>query len=99
MKLSRHIITLLVLLAGFAYSVEATLPAINTLVTENTGEETEASEKTESLAPAQAESKRLTHRFSIKIHRSSGVAIRSSFSGNQHFVKPSRVILLRRLLI
>jgi hypothetical protein len=99
MRLSKNLITLLILLAGFAYSIEATLPAMDAVVIENSGEETEATEKTESIVPAQAEAKRVRHNSSIKVTRPSGVNIFIAYSFKQHFVKPSSIILHRRLLI
>jgi hypothetical protein len=99
MRLSKHLITLLVLLAGFAYSIEATLPAMAAVVIENSSEETEANEKTESLAPIQTEAKRARHNSSIKVNRPSSVKFFVAYSGKQHFEKPSSIILHRRLLI
>jgi hypothetical protein len=99
MRLSKHLITVLVLFAGFAYSIEATLPAMAAVVVENSGEETEANEKTENVLPAQAEPKRVRHNSSIKVKHPLSVKIFIAYSGKQHFIKPSSIILHRRLLI
>jgi hypothetical protein len=99
MRLSKHLITLLVLFAGLAYSIEATLPALSAVVIENSGEETEATEKTESVIPTQSEAKRVRLNSSFKVTYPSGVKIFIAYSGKQHFVKPSSIILHRRLLI
>jgi hypothetical protein len=99
MRLSKHLITLLVLLAGFAYSIEATLPAMAAVVIESSGEETEANEKTESLVPVQVEAKRVRHNSSIKVNHPSSVKIFAAYSGKQFFVKRPSILLHRSLLI
>lgn len=99
MRLSKNLITLLILLAGFAYSIEATLPAMAAIVIENSGEETEANEKTESLVPVQTVAKRERHNSSIKFNRPSSIKFYTAYSGKQYFDKPSSIILHRRLLI
>jgi hypothetical protein len=98
MRLSKHLVTLLVLLAGFAYSIEATLPAIAAVAIENSSEETEANEKIESLVPAQTEAKRVQHNSTIKVNRPTGVRFLLTHS-EQHFVKTPSIILHRKLLI
>ena len=99
MRLFRHLFSLLVLLAVIAYSVEATLPAISGVVVEKSSEETEAKEEIESLVPAQNETKRVpqysTPFFQVPVN----VKCLSAHSGEQLFVKPSRIIFYRKLLI
>ena len=99
MRLSKHLIRILVLFAGFAYSVEATLPEMTAIVIENSGEESEANEKTESLVPAQTEAKQIRENSRTKVNRPSGARFFSAHSCRQFFVKPSRIILHRKLLI
>jgi hypothetical protein len=99
MRLSKHLITLLVLLAGLAYSIEATLPAMTAVVIENSSEETEANEKTESLVPAQTEAKQIRENSTTKVNRPSGARFFTAHSCSQCFVKPSSIILHHKLLI
>jgi hypothetical protein len=99
MRLSKHLISLFVVVAGFAYSVEATLPDMAAVEIENSSEETEANEKTESLVPSQTEAKRVQHNSLIKVNRPSCVKFFTAYSGKQYFDKPSSIILHRRLLI
>ena len=99
MRLSRHLITLLLLLAGFAYSIEATLPIMTAFVIENSGEETEVNEKTESLVPAQTEAKQICQNSSTKLNWPSSARFFSANYEKLYFVKPSSIILHRKLLI
>jgi hypothetical protein len=99
MRLSKQLITVLVLLAGFAYSIEATMPAISAVIIENSGEEAETNEKTESVIPTQAEAKHVRHSSSTKVKHPSSVNLFKAYSGKQFFVRPSSIILHRKLLI
>lgn len=100
MKLFRYLAVLLITIAGMAYSIEAVVPVLASISIENTGEETEAKESSEVIAPTKSETRKVSPTIVVN-HKPSPFSI--SIVGEQLFLEPlhksSRVILHRALLL
>jgi hypothetical protein len=100
MHMLRQLALLLVLVAGLAYTVEASLPALAAFTIENSSEETAAKETTEILAPAKTESRKVTALTSAPFEQILNITpVKVNYPQTVVTPKTPRPILHRALLI